>query len=104
VIDDYLVLKKLPDWQAYLEMVVSLRPYASLHQVRRLNDQLRFNDSFYIAITQRSGVEYGVSSETAQVLQLSDRGRRLRDILEEAGLAHKIIAEQIVRELSALWS
>jgi carbamoyltransferase len=104
VIGNYLVEKRDVSWRTYLDLAASLRPYASLHQVRRLDDQLQFNDFFYITATYRSDIEYAVSSDAARALQQSGKDKKLREVLEEARLNDESDGERIAREITGLWS
>jgi len=104
VIGDYLVEKKKTGWQAYLDLTVSLPPYASLRQVRKLDDHMEFNDFFYVAVTHRSEFEYRVSGGMARVLQDSGRCKKLRQVLVEAGVSGEAEGERIIQEIAELWS
>lgn len=104
VIGDYLIKKKETSWQDYLSLSFSLPPHVFLHHLKKVGDDGRLTDSFYLGVSYDGKVRHDITSGVAQVLSCANMGRTLKEVFSEHGLGEAEKAREVVASLIDLWS
>ncbi|MBN3942865.1 MAG: carbamoyltransferase C-terminal domain-containing protein [Nostoc sp.] len=104
VVGEYLIKKKEVSWQNHLSLKLSLPRYISLHQVKKVCLDSKFDNLFYIGNSYDTKFQIGVSAEVFRVLTLANSEKTVGDLLQENGETEEGKAQGIVNELIELWS
>jgi carbamoyltransferase len=100
---DYVVAKKELAWNDYLLLKLSLAPYITLHQVKKIGHNGLPADFLFIQNTFDSRFQRSLSPEMYRILYLADGKRTLRDLLFELGETGDGKVQGIVSELIDIW-
>ena len=104
VVGEYLIKKKEISWQNHLSLKLSLPRYISLHQVKKVCLDSKFDNLFYIGNSYDTKFQIGVSAEVFRVLTLANSEKTVGNLLQENGETEEGKAQGIVNELIELWS
>ncbi|OYE02679.1 carbamoyltransferase family protein [Nostoc sp. 'Peltigera membranacea cyanobiont' 232] len=104
VVGEYLIKKKEVSWQNYLSLKLLLPPHISLHQVKKVCTDSKFDNLFYIGNSYDTKFQVGVSAEVFRVLTLANSEKTVGNLLHENGETEEGKAQGIVKELMELWS
>ncbi len=104
VVGEYLIKKKEVSWQNHLSLKLSLPPHISLHQVKKVCTDSKFDNLLYIGNSYDTKFQVGVSAEVFRVLTLANSEKTVGNLLHENGETEEGKAQGIVNELMELWS
>ena len=104
VVGEYLIKKKEVSWQNYLSLKLLLPPHISLHQVKKVCTNSKFDNLFYIGNSYDTKFQVGVSAEVFRVLTLANSEKTVGNLLNENGETKEGKTQRIVEELMKLWS
>ena len=105
VVGEYLIKKKEVSWQNHISLKLSLPPHISLHQVKKVCKDSKFDNFFSIRNSYDTKFQVGVSGEVFRVLTLAaNSGKTVGSLLQENGETEEGKAQGIVEELIELWS
>jgi len=103
VVGDYLVARRDVAESAYEEMVASLAPHRSLHQVTAFAPEEGWRTRHQIRSTYAAHSQVSISASTYAVLSSAAGGGRVRDRLDACRLEGEE-RRAVVRELIELWT
>lgn len=105
VVGGHLTKKKELSSEQFLDLKVSVPPYASLHCVRKTNCEGRLADSSHLAVSYDSTFQKNISGEFAHILAFAGQEKSAREILSEtANSTAAARSQEIANELTELWS
>ncbi|MBC1236341.1 carbamoyltransferase C-terminal domain-containing protein [Nostoc sp. 2RC] len=105
VVGEYLVKKKEVSWKNYLSLKISLPPpHISLHQVKKLDSDRKFNNFFCIGNSYDRNFQLGISSKVFRILMLANSEKTVESLLQEDGETDERKAQGILEEIMELWS
>lgn len=104
VVGEYLIKKKEVSWQNHLSLKLSLPRYISLHQVKKVCLDSKFDNLFYIGNSYDTKFQIEVSAEVFRVLTLANSEKTVGNLLQENGETEEGKAQGIINELIELWS
>lgn len=104
VVGDYLIKKKDCSPQDYLALNVSLPPYISLHEVKRLGPNGQPSTSFSIRNSYNAGFQFAISAKTFRSLSRANGEVSLKQTLAGDGDWHEQETQESVQEFIELWS